>query len=153
MSFDIPQVPDANAEKTRIRALLEKESTVEAARSGGAGGQNVNKVSSKAIVIWYPAQSGGFSDEQKALLTERLQNHITKAGCIRVPVDAERDFHRNKEVAFSRLVDLIVQALKQDKERIATEPTKSADERRKDEKGLLAKKKQARSWKPGSDRE
>ena len=110
-------------------ALL-KEVSFKTSRSGGKGGQNVNKVSSKVELNFDIQRSGLFSKDQKTLLTEKLSNRINSEGILQVITEEERSQYLNKERSLEKLLVLIGQALQRPKPRKATKPKKSAVEKR-----------------------
>src|SRR3954464_5372095 len=93
------------------KAELQKETTYKASRSGGKGGQNVNKVSSKVELLFPVNDSALFTDEEKAVLNEKLQSRLNKDGLVQVICDEERSQYLNKEKAIERLVVLLTKAL------------------------------------------
>lgn len=113
---------------------LRKECTFKAVRSGGSGGQHVNKVSTKIELTFDIAASLCFTDEQKSLLLEKLSNRIVGDTVLRIVSDAERSQFRNKEDAFQRLTDLLISALQPVKKRKKTRVPKGVQEKRIDEK-------------------
>src|ERR1700753_2448467 len=93
------------------KADLQKEVTYKTSRSGGKGGQNVNKVSSKVELLFSIHSSALFNDEEKALLNEKLQARFNKDGLVQVICDEERSQYLNKEKAIERLVLVLTNAL------------------------------------------
>src|SRR6201994_3472974 len=98
---------------------LQKEITYKTSRSGGKGGQNVNKVSSKVELLFSVDNSALFTDEEKQLLNEKLQSRFNKDGLIQVICDIERSQYLNREMALERLVMLLTNALHKPKSRKA----------------------------------
>ena len=90
----------------------------------------MNKVSSKVELNWDIRRSGLFSEDQKALLTEKLNNRINAEGILQVMTEEERSQYLNKERSVEKLLVLIGQALHRPKLRKATKPKKSAVEKR-----------------------
>ena len=127
---------------------LVKEFGFRTSRSGGKGGQNVNKVSSKVELFWNVTQSEAFTDEEKRLITQKLQNRINKEGFLQIISEEDRSQLRNKETAIKRIFSLILNSLKTEKPRKATKPTKAAITKRLDNKKQAALKKINRkvSW-------
>lgn len=126
------------------RADLQKEVTYKASRSGGKGGQNVNKVSTKVELLLDVAQSTLFTDEQKALLTAKLQNRLNKDGYVQVISEEERSQLLNKERAIDKLFMLLVKALHRPRVRKPTKISKAAKAARLDSKRIQSLKKQLR---------
>ena len=108
------------------KADLQKETFYKTSRSGGKGGQNVNKVSSKVELLFSVNDSALFTEEEKLLLNEKLQSRFNKDGLVQVICDEERSQYLNKEKALERLVVLLSRALQKQKVRKATKPGKKA---------------------------
>ena len=126
------------------RADLQKEVTYKTSRSGGKGGQNVNKVSSKVELLFDVAQSTLFTDDEKTLMLSRLQSRLNKDGYVQVICEEERSQYLNKEKALEKLHLILTRALHQPKKRKATKPTKAMIAARLANKKLLAAKKENR---------
>ena len=100
------------------------------ARSGGAGGQNVNKVETMVMGYWNITSSVLFTQEQKQVLFLKLSNRINKAGVLIVKSQVHRSQQANKEEVIEKMNHLLQLALTLKKARIATKPSKAAKERR-----------------------
>lgn len=118
-----------------------KELNFKAVRSGGAGGQHVNKVSSKVELIFDLQNSSEFSDDEKTLLFKNLQSKLTKENMLLLNCDESRSQHKNKELVIERFFSIIENGLKVPKKRKATKPTKSSIQKRIDKKKNVAIKK------------
>lgn len=114
-------------------------------RSGGKGGQNVNKVSSKVELNFDFQSSNVFDADQKERLKQKLANKMTSEGLIQVVSEEERSQYLNKERALQKLYLLIKNALHIQKPRKATKPKKTSIEQRLKNKQQQAVKKLNRS--------
>jgi ribosome-associated protein len=111
------------------RSIIDK-AEIDYARSGGPGGQNVNKVNSKAVVRIRLDEVEGLTAAEAAMARSRLEGRLTVGGELVVQSDEERDQGRNREAALARLAALICGAAKIPKARKATRPTRASRERR-----------------------
>ncbi|HWZ35568.1 MAG TPA: alternative ribosome rescue aminoacyl-tRNA hydrolase ArfB [Mucilaginibacter sp.] len=123
---------------------LQKEVAYKTSRSGGKGGQNVNKVSSKVELLFSIVDSALFSDDEKLRLIEKLSSRFNKEGYVQIVCDEERSQYLNKVKAIDRLSGILMRALTVQKPRKATKPSKQVKAKRLDEKKLHAVKKENR---------
>ncbi len=123
---------------------LKKEVVYKTSRSGGKGGQNVNKVSSKVELLFSVNDSLLFDEEEKQLLNKKLQARFNKDGLIQVICDEERSQYLNKEKALDRLINLLVNALKKPKVRKPTKVSKASKAARLEQKRFNSIKKEGR---------
>ena len=126
------------------REELEKEFQYRTSRSGGKGGQNVNKVETKVELLWNINSSVLFDEIQKARLKEKLANRITNDGIFHVVAEEERTQLRNKEAAIKRTIKLISDSLKVEKPRKPSKPTFSSVKKRLNDKRINSLKKMNR---------
>ena len=126
------------------KADLQKEIFYKTSRSGGKGGQNVNKVSSKVELLFSVSNSALFTDEEKELLNDKLQSRFNKDGLVQVICDEERSQYLNKEKAIERLTILLTKALHKPKVRKPTRVSKASKAARLESKRLNAVKKESR---------
>lgn len=114
------------------------------ARSGGPGGQNVNKVASKAILHWNVQTTATLPPDVKQRLVAQQHTRINAEGELVLSSEKYRDQPRNIEDCLAKLRDLILQAVHVPKKRRATKPTRGSRERRLDSKRKQSARKEAR---------
>jgi ribosome-associated protein len=115
-----------------------------AVRSQGPGGQNVNKVSSAAILYWSYLDSRFLSEEQKLQVQQKLKGWINKKDEIYIRAEETRDLERNKARCIEKLEVLLKKALFVPKKRRPTKPTRASREKRLDSKQRRSAVKSAR---------
>ena len=116
-----------------------------ASRSGGPGGQNVNKVSSRVTLRFDLQRTTALSPEQRSRIRTKLATRINKDGVLQVTSQVTRSQDLNRDDAVARFAELLRKALHQDKKRLATRVTRSSKEQRLQEKKNRTGIKQARS--------
>ncbi len=129
---------------------LIQETTFKAIRSSGAGGQHVNKVSSKIELTFDVMASLVLSEAQKMTIVEKLQHRLTKHHVLILQCDQTRSQHKNKELVIQRFFELISNALIISKKRIPTKIPKAVIRKRLKNKRNLSLKKSNRK-KPDVD--
>lgn len=128
------------------RELLLKELTFKFARSGGAGGQHVNKVSSKVLLQWHISESMCLNEYEKTLISSVLSNRINKESVFQLECDTDRSQLKNKELAIERFFHIIQTALTPTKARKKTKIPYRKVLDRLDRKAKQAEKKNNRRW-------
>lgn len=126
------------------KADLQKEVSYKTSRSGGKGGQNVNKVSTKVELLFPIETSLLFTDEEKALLISKLHSRFNKDGLLQIVCDEERSQLLNKEIALERLVQILGNALIVPKVRKKVKISKAKKAARLDAKKMHSAKKESR---------
>jgi ribosome-associated protein len=113
-------------------------------RSSGPGGQNVNKVASKAVLRWNVLQSGAISDEVRARLLARERRRINERGELILTSQRYRDQPKNIDDCLAKMRAIVTVAARRPRARKKTKPTKASREARLSQKRAIADKKQAR---------
>jgi len=121
-----------------VSPLLNKEFTIKTSRSGGPGGQNVNKVATKVLLEFNVQYSQLLTEDERTVLIEKLADKLTSEGTVQIVAQTERSQLANKEIAFKKMYQLLNKCFVVRKKRKATKPSKLSVEER-----LTSKKRDA----------
>ena len=113
-----------------MRECLKRELDFRTSRSSGPGGQHVNKTESRVELLWSPLESACLSEEQKILVSRRLDNRINNDGILILVSEKHRSQYRNKAELTERFLDLVLASLVPVKKRRTTRPTRTSVEKR-----------------------
>lgn len=123
------------------------EIVFQTARSGGKGGQHLNKTETMVMGFWHIESSALFTDKEKSVLLQKLSNRVNSEGQLMVKSQVHRSQLSNKHEVLRKMHQLVAQALTPKKARIATRPGKQSKEKRLESKKMQSAKKQWRSKK------
>ena len=126
-------------------SIPDEEVSFVTSRSGGPGGQNVNKLETRVTLRFDLAGSASLSEEQKARLRERLATRITKAGILQVTAQRHRTQAANREAAVERFAELLRESLREEAPRKKTRPSRAAKARRLEAKRRHSQRKRERA--------
>lgn len=118
------------------------ELIVSVSKASGPGGQHVNKTSSRVSLRWNVLSSQALTDAQRAQIMQRLKARLVGEGELLLHVESERSQLRNREIARQRLAQIVKDALRVIKKRVATKPSLGSKARRIDDKkkrGIIKK--------------
>ncbi|MBU3658976.1 MAG: aminoacyl-tRNA hydrolase [Flavobacteriales bacterium] len=127
---------------------IQTELTFKTSRSGGSGGQNVNKVSTKVLLEFDVLNSKFLDDEQRAIIQSKLENKINSEGILQIVSQTERTQLKNKKIALEKFNLLISNCFLVRKERKATKVPKAVKEKRLSDKRI---KSELKRWRQGKD--
>jgi ribosome-associated protein len=130
-------------------AIAENELVMKASRSGGPGGQNVNKVNTRITLFFNVRNSASLSDDQKARILSRFSSRIDREGVLRVVSQKFRTQEANRRAAVERFGQLLAEAMKPVPVRKKTKASAGAHERRlarKKYRGAVKRNRATRDW-------
>jgi ribosome-associated protein len=130
--------PDIRIDESELRFTF--------VRSSGPGGQNVNKVNSKAVLRFSILQSPGIPESVRARFLSRFGNRLTDAGEVVITSQRHRDQGRNADDCLEKLHDMLAAVARPPRRRKKTRPTRASIERRKEQKRARSKVKSNRRW-------
>ena len=127
-----------------IKSIIASEFSFKAVRSSGAGGQNVNKVASKVVLIFDVIHSNGLTDDEKKILGSKIATKLTQEGILILTSEEERSQLKNKEKVIKKCFKLLENALIIPKERKETKIPRAVKEKRLHAKKVMSVMKQNR---------
>ena len=130
LTYNHPSVHTDRMDTKALHLSIEQEARFTFARSGGPGGQNVNKVNTKVFISVNINCLQGLSVHDISRISSKLSNRLDVDGVLTISVEDERSQYRNREIALERIEALILRANFQEKKRIPTKPGKAAKLRR-----------------------
>lgn len=120
-------------------------------RSSGPGGQNVNKVNTKAVLRWQVMHAAGLPGDVRRRVVNRYANRINNRGELILSSDQHRHQAQNLAACREKLREMVAAVWRPPKPRIKTRPTRASVERRLEQKRRQGRRKSTRRYRPGSD--
>ncbi|WP_026914674.1 alternative ribosome rescue aminoacyl-tRNA hydrolase ArfB [Christiangramia portivictoriae] len=105
---------------------IETELEFKAVRSSGPGGQHANKTATKVELSWHVEDSKGLSETEKSRIQRKLANRINREGFLKMSSEDSRSQHSNREIVIQNFLDLLKSALKKQKPRKKTKPSRAS---------------------------
>ena len=136
-------MPETLTVNSTLQILLE-ELEFTYARSSGPGGQNVNKVNSKAVLRWPIVGSASIPDDVRQRFLARYRNRVTVSGDVVISSQRYRDAGRNQADCLDKLREMLAACAQAPRARKRTRPSRAAVARRREQKQVRSSKKQAR---------
>jgi ribosome-associated protein len=130
---------------TEDLSIPDEEVAFVTSRSGGPGGQNVNKLETRVTLRFDLVRSSSLSEEQKVRLRQRLATRITKDGILHVTAQRHRTQAANREAAIERFAELVREGLREETPRKKTRPSRAAKARRVEAKRRHSQRKRERT--------
>ncbi|MDQ6872905.1 MAG: aminoacyl-tRNA hydrolase [Gemmatimonadota bacterium] len=147
MSDSAPVAAENLLRVNDVFSIPRGELDVRVSRSSGAGGQHVNKTSSRVEIFWNIRGSKAPTEDQRARLLDRLASRLTTDGSVRIVASEMRSQTRNRDLAEEKLTDLVRNALVIPRKRRPTRPTKASKEARLEGKKRRSRTKRERQKK------
>jgi ribosome-associated protein len=144
MSDSASVAPENLLEINESVSIPRSELDVRVSRASGAGGQHVNKTSSRVEIFWSVRDSRALTEDQRVYLLGRLASRLTTEGSIRIVASDMRSQSRNRDLAEERLAETVRRALLIPKKRRPTRPTRASKEARLEGKKRQSHKKRER---------
>lgn len=137
---------DGSVEISSSLSIPQDELEFRFSRSGGPGGQHVNRSETRVELRFNVAESPSLSEPQRELIMARLAHLIDQGGVLHIASSESRSQHRNRRLVLARLGSLLQGALRPKKKRRPTRPSKAAVEKRLEGKRKQSDKKRSRRW-------